>query len=55
MHIEFQRSRLHRSAARLIQINMNVHIHFTQLHAVWDTAMVFCNSTSFLQCGRTPA
>jgi len=29
--------------------------HLTQRHAVCDTALAFSNSTSFLQCGRTPA
>ena len=27
----------------------------TELHAGCDAALPFCNSTSFLQCGRTPA
>jgi len=54
VRIEFQSSRLHRRAARLIP-DEHQCIHFAQLHAVWDTAMAFCNSTSFLQCGRQPA
>jgi len=29
--------------------------HLTQLRAAYDAALAFCNSTSFLQCGRTPA
>jgi len=29
--------------------------HLTELHAACDADLAFCNSTSFLQCGRTPA
>jgi len=29
--------------------------HLTELQAAYDAALVFCNWTSFLQCGRTPA
>jgi len=52
--IEFQGSRLHRRAARLIP-DEHVCIHLAQLRAVWNTAVAFCNLTSFLHCGRTPA
>ena len=54
VHIEFKGSRLHHRAARLIP-DEHECIHYAQLHAAWDAAMAFCNSTSFLQCGRTPA
>jgi len=50
VHIEFQGSRLHRRAARLIP-DKDECIHFAQLHAAWDGAMAFCNSTSILQRG----
>ena len=50
VHTEFQGSRLHRRVARLIPEEQE-YIHFAQLHAAWDTAMAFCSSTSFLQCG----
>jgi len=53
VHIEFQGSRLHRRAARLIP-DEHEYIHFAQLRASWNTAMAFCDLTSFLQCGRTP-
>ena len=54
VHIEFEGNRLHRRAARLIP-DKGECIHFAELHAAWNTTMAFCNSTSFLQCGRTPA
>jgi len=54
VHIEFQGCRLHRKAARLIPVEDEC-IHFTKLHAEWNTAVDICNSTSFLHCGRTPA
>ena len=54
VHIEFQGRRLHRRAARLIS-DKHECIHFAQLRASWNTAVAFCNLTSFLQCGRTPA
>ena len=54
VHIVFQGSRVHWRAARLIPDGREC-IHFAQLHTEWDTAMVFRSSTSFLQCGRTPA
>jgi len=54
VHIEYQGSRLHRRAARLLP-DKHECIHFAQLHATWDTAMAFCNWTIFLQCGLTPA
>jgi len=44
VHIEFQGSRLHGRAARLIT-DKHECIHFAQFHAAWDTAMTFCNST----------
>jgi len=56
-HTEFQGSRLHRRAARLIP-DEHECIHFAQLHAAWDTAMAFCNvavhlrDTNFLQYSR---
>jgi len=52
VHIEFQGSRLQRRAARLIP-DKHECIHLAQLHAAWDTAMAFCNSTSSLECCRT--
>jgi len=47
VHIEFYGSRRHRRVARLIP-DEHECIHFAQLHSTWDTAMAFCNSTSFL-------
>jgi len=47
MHIDFQGSQLHRRVAHLIP-DKHECIRFTQLHAPWDTAVAFCNSTSFL-------
>jgi len=54
VHMEFQGSRLHRRANRLIA-DKHESIHFAQLQAAWHAAMAFFNSTIFLQCGRTPA
>jgi len=54
VHIDFQGSWLHRKVARLIP-DEHECIQFALLHAAWDTAMAFCNSVSFLQCGCTPA
>ena len=54
VHIEFQAGRLHRRTTRLIP-DKHECIQFAQLHAAWDTAVAFCKSTSFLQCGCTPA
>jgi len=41
VHIEFQGSRLHRRAARLIP-DEHECIHFAQLRASWNTTMAFC-------------
>jgi len=54
VHIELQDSRLHHRAARLIP-DEHECIHFAQIRSSWNTAVAFCNLTSFLQCGRTPA
>ena len=54
VQIEFQGSRLHRRAARLIP-DKHECIQVAQLQAAWYTAMTFCNSASFLHCGRTQA
>jgi len=53
-HIEFQGSWLHHRAPHLIP-DKHGCIHSAQLHAAWVTAIAFYNSTSFLQCGHTPA
>ena len=29
--------------------------YLTELHEACDADLAFCNSTNFLQCGRTPA
>jgi len=54
VQIDFQGSQLHRRGDRLIPDKYEC-IQFAQLHAAWETAMAFCDSTSFLQGGRTPA
>jgi len=51
VHMEFQGRQL---PERLIP-DKHECIYFAQLDTAWDTAMTFCNSTNFLQCGRTLA